>query len=285
MLARFRAGVRLFLRLHPPDRTLQILPDDVFLVSFPKSGNTWTRFLIANLTHPETPANWANISRLIPDPEDTSKKIFDRMLRPRIIKSHECFDPRYPKVIYIVRDPRDVAVSQYHFLRKCRHIPDGHPMEQHINRFLTSEGSPYGSWGESVGTWLVARRNDPRFLLVRYEDLIDNTALELARIAGFLGITASEAQIQQAVERSSAENMRKLEKQQSLQSSMTKTSRQDLPFVRNAKKGSWREELPEFLVAKIEATWAPLMRCVGYELLTTVSDAKELDFVLNGIPG
>ena len=43
-------GVRRALGLDPPGKSLQILPDDVFLVSFPKSGNTWTRFLLANLT-------------------------------------------------------------------------------------------------------------------------------------------------------------------------------------------------------------------------------------------
>ena len=124
MLARFIAGTKLFFRLHYPGRALQIFPDDVFLVSFPKSGNTWTRFLIANLAHPEQPASFANLYELVPDPEGTPKRIFDRIPRPRIIKSHECFDPRYPRVIYIVRDPRDVALSQYHYHRKCRKIDD-----------------------------------------------------------------------------------------------------------------------------------------------------------------
>ena len=115
MIARFIAGVKLLLRLHHPGRNLKIFSDDVFLVSYPKSGNTWTRFLIANLTHPKTPAGFANIHELVPDPEGTAKKVFDHMPRPRIIKSHTCFDPEYPRVIYIVRDPRDVVLSQYHY--------------------------------------------------------------------------------------------------------------------------------------------------------------------------
>ncbi|MFY9661106.1 MAG: sulfotransferase domain-containing protein, partial [Terriglobales bacterium] len=84
------AGGKRALGLHIPFRSLVILPDDIFLVSFPKSGNTWTRFLLANLRFPGEPATWANIDRLIPDPMGTTKRDFDRMPRPRIIKSHEC---------------------------------------------------------------------------------------------------------------------------------------------------------------------------------------------------
>jgi len=64
----FDCGVKRALGLHIPHRSLVILPDDIFLVSFPKSGNTWTRFLLANLRFPGEPVNWANIDRLVPDP-------------------------------------------------------------------------------------------------------------------------------------------------------------------------------------------------------------------------
>jgi len=95
MLRHIKAGVKRALGLHRPGRSLSILPDDVSLVSFPKSGNTWTRFLLGNLMFPDTPATFANIHRLIPDPTGTSKKDFDQMPRPRIIKSHDCFDPDF----------------------------------------------------------------------------------------------------------------------------------------------------------------------------------------------
>jgi hypothetical protein len=274
----------MFFRLHAPDRMLQILPDDVFLVSFPKSGNTWTRFLIANLAFPQTPASFANIHALVPDPEGTAKKIFDRMPGPRIIKSHHCFDPRYPKIVYIVRDPRDVALSQYHYHRKCMKIDDQYPMEKFIDRFIAGETCPHGSWGENVSSWLVTRRNSPRFLLIRYEDLTADAPRELAKIAAFIGIAASKDQIIQAVERSSADNMRKMEKVQSDDCSLTKTSRKDLPFVRAAKSGGWRSGLPEPLVAKIEAAWGPVMSSIGYQLATRViQQSPELDLMLNEV--
>jgi hypothetical protein len=279
MIARFIAGTKLFLRLHAPGRTLKIFPDDVFLVSFPKSGNTWTRFLIANLVYPDTPATFGNIHELVPDPDGTAKKILDRMARPRIIKSHECFDPRYPRAMYIVRDPRDVALSQYHYHRKCRKIDDDYPIEKFITRFLAGQTCPHGSWGENVSTWLVTRKNDPRFLLLRYEDLVENTSRELSKIATFLGIGATKERISQAVERSSADNMRKLEKAQSHLSTLTKTSRKDLPFVRAAGSGGWRSGLPPALAVEIEAAWGPLMKSLGYELTSPGTQGLE-DFLL-----
>jgi hypothetical protein len=55
MIKRVIAGIRQGLGLHRPGRGLLILPDDIFLVSFPKSGNTWARFVLANLIHPSSP--------------------------------------------------------------------------------------------------------------------------------------------------------------------------------------------------------------------------------------
>src|ERR1700730_11895985 len=175
MMHRLISGTKRALGLHHPGRNMAVLPDDTFLVSYPKSGNTWTRFLVGNLVHPETTADFSNINIIIPDPEALSKNQMRRMPRPRIIKSHQYFDPRYKKVIYIVRDPRDVALSQYHFHRKRKLIADDSPFETFVARFIAGETSPYGSWGENVSSWLATRQNDSGFLLLRYEDMMENT--------------------------------------------------------------------------------------------------------------
>jgi Sulfotransferase domain len=266
MIARVMSAAKRAVGLYQPRRDLLILKDDVFLVSFPKSGNTWTRFLIANLMHPEQPADFANLYKLVPDPFGTPKRLFDKMSRPRVIKSHECFDPRYPRVIYIVRDPRDVAVSQYHYHRKCRKIADDYPIEQFVGRFLAGQTCPHGSWGEHVSTWLATRRHDPRFLLLRYEDMVSSIHTEIAKIASFLKIAATPELLAQAADRSSADKMRKLEQAQSHLSGLTKDSRKDLPFVRAAGSGGWKASLPPASVAEIETAWGSLMRYLGYEL-------------------
>ena len=254
------------LGLHRPGRNLRIYPDDTFIVSYPKSGNTWTRFLIANLLHPETRADFGNINELIPDPEALSKRKMDKMPRPRVIKSHQYFDPRYPNVIYIVRDPRDVAVSQYHFHRKRRVIQDDFPIERFVTRFVAGQTSPYASWGDNVSSWLASRYRGSTFLLLRYEDLMNETMRELSRLASFLGRDSDPVLLAQAAERSSADRMRKLENTQARLWSSTKDTRQDVPFVRSAKAGSWRSELPQSSVAEVEASWGHLMSWLGYEL-------------------
>jgi hypothetical protein len=120
MIKRLLAGGRYFFGLHAPGRNLRVFPDDIFIVSHPKSGNTWTRFLVANLVYPERNPDFANINDLIPDPEDMAKRDLERASRPRILKSRQYFDPRYPKLIYVVRDPRDVVVSEYYFdIKRC----------------------------------------------------------------------------------------------------------------------------------------------------------------------
>ncbi|MGO8985014.1 MAG: sulfotransferase domain-containing protein [Terriglobales bacterium] len=277
MIKHLIAGIQRGLGLHRPGRSLLLLPDDIFLVSFPKSGNTWTRFLLANLRFPDEPATWANIDRLIPDPTGTTKKDFDRMPRPRIIKSHECFDPRYPRVVYIVRDPRDVVVSQYHYHRKIRKIEDDSPIERFVDRFLAGETCPHGSWGQNIGTWLYTSEGDPRFLLLRYEDMVADPSRELAKVADFLHLPSGPEKIAQAVERSSADQMRKLEKMQPDKNGLMRGSRKDLSFVRAAGSGGWRAGLPAPMVAKIEAAWGPLMQHLGYELSTQPA-AQARDF-------
>ena len=275
MIARLIAGSKRMFGMYRPRRDLHIWPDDVFLVSFPKSGNTWTRFLIANLAYPNDQVDFATIHRFVPDPFVTWKRDFDRMPRPRIIKSHECFEPRYPRAMYIVRDPRDVVISQYHYHRKCKKIEDGYPMEKFVTRFLAGDTCPHGSWGQSVTTWLTSRHNDPRFLLLRYEDLVADPRRELARVATFLNIPPDAERIAQAVERSAADNMRKLEKAQSDKSSLTKDSRKDLSFVRAAKSGGWRSDLPEQFVAQIEAKWGHIMTFLNYPLVTREAASVE----------
>jgi Sulfotransferase domain len=287
--ARYALGRDSSLRRH------EVWPDDIFLVSFPKSGNTWTRFLLGNLMNPDKPVGFSDIENVVPDIAVFPRAAFRKLKPPRLIKSHDCFDPRYRRVIYIIRDPRDVAVSLYYYAKKVKNIDDSFSLEAFITRMLVPGRSYNGTWGEHAGSWLVnasniaeftshhngARPNSAgspikmepgatghgrEFLLVRYEDLLQDAHAGLHRIAEFLRLEPSSQRIEQAVARSSADSMRKLESAQNLQWQTTRETRKDIPFVRQAKSGQWRTALSAKSVAEIESAWGHLMRLTGYEL-------------------
>lgn len=260
-------------------RNLAVYPDDTFIVSYPRSGNTWTRFLIANLLYPEQAATFTNIERLVPDAEAQSNRMLKTIPRPRCIKSHEYFDHRYRRVIYIVRDPRDVALSYYNFVRKYRHIEDGYPLDRYVDDFVSGRlsSADWGTWGENVGTWITARAKDPKFLLLRYEDMLENPARDLARIAEFFSIEADAARLANVIERSSAQRMRELEQKQGDQWVSTKNRRKDIPFVGTASWGGWRTKMSTTSVARIESEWGALMQFLNYELVTEEGQQRNRD--------
>jgi hypothetical protein len=269
MLGQLKYAVQYALGRDRAGRHYTVFPDDTFLVSYPKSGNTWVRFLLANLIYPNETVGFSNINRLLPAPGVLSKKFLRNLPRPRILKSHEPFDARFRKVIYLARDPRDVVVSEHHFNLKKRYIEAGVTLEQFVDRFMAGETSSYGSWWEHTSSWIAARHGNPAFLLVRYEDLLSDSIGETAKIAKFLGISADHERLQAAVDRSSADKMRKLEKQQADQWTGTKNTRKEIPFVREAKSGGWKDTLPPRLAENIEAAWYPMLNFLGYELLSS----------------
>jgi hypothetical protein len=252
------------------ERNFAVYPDDTFIVSYPRSGNTWTRFLIANLMYPHENISFGNIERLIPDTSSQSNRTLKRTPRPRIIKTHQYFDHRYGKIIYIVRDPRDVALSYYDFHRKYRQISDDHPLENWVDDFVRGNltSSDWGSWGENVASWLYTRGQSPDFLLLRYEDMIEQTPRELTRIARHFGIEVTPERLSRIVEQCSVDRMREMEKLEENDWIATRKHRKDIPFVRAARAGEWRSALPATCVSKIESAWGGLMTTLGYELVS-----------------
>jgi hypothetical protein len=272
MIGQLKFAFKYLLGLDRAGNRFTVFPDDTFLVSYPKSGNTWVRFLLANLIYPNEVVGFANINRLLPSPDVLSRRFLRSVPRPRILKSHEPYDRRFRKVIYLVRDPRDVVVSEYFFNLKKRYIDSEVSLEEFAARFIRGETSSYGSWWEHTGSWIAARQGNPAFLLVRYEDLLADSIGETGKIAGFLGIQAGEERLRLAVERSSANHMRTLEKQQADQWTGTKNTRLEIPFVRVARSGGWKTSLPAPIAEKIESSWGPLLKLLGYELVSSKAE-------------
>lgn len=262
---RIKQAAKILLGRAPAGREVTIYSDDVLIVSYPKSGNTWARFLLGNLIHSDDEVSFVNLEKALPNIYQSDSKL-RRVPSPRILKSHEYFDPRYKRVVYVVRDPRDVAVSYYHFHLKIRLIEDGYPLDRYVSRFVLGDLDPFGSWRGNVGSWLGAQEGEEGFLLLRYEDLLGQPLPEMRRVASFLHVDATDEQLERAVWLSSADRMRKLEKEQSWDLDLIKNSRKDMAFVRSAEAGGWRRELSETSVAEIEGAWGGLMEKLGYRL-------------------
>jgi len=249
-------------------RSLNVHPDDVYLVGYPKSGNTWLNFMVACLraARPEDVDFETVEQHFVADIYFNDAQVLSGLARPRYLKSHESYDVRYPKVVYIVRDPRAVAVSYYHHSIGLQNIGEDYPLEKFVNSFMHGGCDGYGTWKEHVRGWLDAgRRNEERILIVRYEDLKLDTERELAKIAAFLCIDANEDKIRAAVMWARPGNMRKLESAtRMLESPVFSNFKGDRFFVRNATSDGWKQELDDESRQRVEADWGDVMRELGY---------------------
>lgn len=269
-------------------------PGLVWLASYPKSGNTWMRVLLANLlAGRENPAdinrlseeesvigrwrfaddmlvdadqlNWREIERLRPIHVDF---VADKTDKPVFCKTHDRFHGRsgWPVLgtraraaLYLVRDPRDVAVSLVH------HI--GRPMDRTIalmtDRSHLSGGGVYaeyllGDWAGHVSGW--AGQDDIPTKVVRYEDLRADTVATLTDIAAFLGLEASAEEIRRAVAHSSLGELQRQEAEKGFRERL----RQQERFFRSGRVGEWREVLNPVQRRVLESEFAEVMTRWGY---------------------
>jgi len=209
--------------------------DDVFLVSYPKSGNTWLRFLIGNYLSNNN-CDFKNSHLLVPDIDFNPESIVS-CPKPRFIKSHKLNPKHYKKVVYLVRDGRDVAVSYFFHLKKYNLIPKEMTFKEYIPLFINGSLSAYGSWGGHVCSWM-SNSNDES-MIIRYEDLKNNTPGILKKILIFSGSCVDDKKITQAVAASGIVKMQKIEKQQHKETILLSKSDPSVLFVRKGSVGDW----------------------------------------------
>lgn len=246
-------------------RNITVKEDDIFLVSYPKSGNTWVRFLLGNLSNPHEQTTFLNIEGRIPDIYVNFDKKLLSLPSPRILKSHEYFDPRYNKVIYIVRDPKSVAVSYYHHCIKFGEIPCNMVFPEFVRIFVQGKIDTYGSWAENVLSWIETRGDDDRFLLLKYEDIKSNTFKSLSKVADFIGLDSDSEIINRAIELSSFDSMKSLEMEQAKTSQLLKNTDLTKSFIRKGDVQEWKQYFDKELLHVLYRNFGKAMNNAGYD--------------------
>jgi len=194
---------------------------DYVIVSFPQSGRTWlrtmlTRFFQARYGIDEMRLlGLKNLNKLDP----RIPKVFfthDHYIRDYTGHRDSKVDFADKRIVLLVRDPRDVAVSSYHSL-KYRPNP-GRKGLNVIEADGANAPAPFeymrfrAGWAvDFMNSWQGELADQGRRLLVRYEDLRAAPAVHLRRVLEFLGAAPSDAEIADAVAFASFENMKKLE--------------------------------------------------------------------------
>ena len=138
-----------------------------WLVSYPRSGNTWLRFLIANLIRPRKEADFPFVEKYVPDGHQNSLSgiLKDKTLKqPLCIKSHHRWFPYYEKCIYLYRDVRDVAISCYHYnFREFRGT-----LDEWLELFCAGK-VPFGSWWHHTNMWVNENPPCDNCIKIKYE--------------------------------------------------------------------------------------------------------------------
>lgn len=189
-----------------------------WIASYPKSGNTWVRFLLYSAIY-GPPERSVDVSRRITDihrPTDT----LPPAQGPELIKTHFPLSDEHPRIdesvaaIHVIRNPRDVLLSALHYHKMTKRRILGISDKRFASRFIAHGGhtewiKPFGTWAAHTRSW---QRTD-RFpvLTVRYEDLKADPCAQLDRIIGFLGLEVDNDARARAVEASTFDRMRDLE--------------------------------------------------------------------------
>jgi Sulfotransferase domain len=262
-----------------------IRQDDVFIVTYPRSGTTWLGYMLACLLARERSEELtlleSSFGRVVPDINNEyygtgSLTKYADLKSPRIFRTHARFQIKFPNVVYLVRDPRDVMVSYYHFLRFTK--PHFDISLEHF--VLTSDSYIY-PWDKHVSGWLCESVR-PRRLIVRYEDFHEHCADVLASVCEFSHINCSREDISKAVECGKFERMREIEERFGMDGQRGSSGER---FVRRGKVGGWRGELDENCRCLIEQRYEKLMERLGYSLGAVRSSMEAFNQASGEVPG
>jgi hypothetical protein len=241
---------------------------DVFLASYPRSGTTWSRFTLFEILTGRT-AGFAAVDetvRLIYGPAGPA-------LLPangRFLCTHEKYRKEYKRAIYLVRDVRDVALSEFAYITALEFFRGD--FDQFLKAFLYGKISPFNPWQKHVSSWLdspIGSTTD--LLVVRFEDLRNSPLQEFTRMAEFLGLDTNRDRIEQAIGNNELQRMKQKERAEPRRASVKGE------FVRTGLVQGWRNKLTEEQLQLIEQHAGVALSRLGYQLASRLPSRLSSD--------
>jgi len=183
----------------------------------------------------------------------------------RIIQTHETFSVGLRRIIYIVRDARDVALSEYAWQKRLGLEPGS--FDHFLEAFLRGRSNPWGSWQDHVSFWVDrgGREDAGPIHLVRFEELRRQPQDVFKGILGFLGAHAEPGAIQRAIDNNSLERMRTKE-DRAREEGWRQNARPDTRFINTGAISGWRQKLTAGHAKLVDEYFGKTLAKLGYEV-------------------
>uniref|UniRef100_A0A8B9HS91 Sulfotransferase n=1 Tax=Astyanax mexicanus TaxID=7994 RepID=A0A8B9HS91_ASTMX len=167
--------------------TFQVQDDDIFCVTYPKSGTTWMQTILplllngGDLTPVENIISWKRVPWL---EAANFASVADKLSSPRAMVSHlpyhlmpASFYSSKAKVIYVARNTKDSLVSSFYFHQMAKFLDDPGTFDEFMDKFLAGQVF-WGKWTDHVKSWRNTDLGD-RILYITYEEMIQVRSLHL----------------------------------------------------------------------------------------------------------
>jgi len=234
-----------------------------WLISYPRSGNTWMRLLLGAILSPKN-VSYKKIDELLPDTHQRLSYFLKRFREKKdlpflVFKSHSIYPrgvERGDKFIYLYRDPRDVALSEYYYRQWERGVEKKPPIKD-FTTFLKEQfvkGGDYGTWRIHVLFW--TQKTDKANLVIRYEDLYEHTEDVLSSVLEVLGYIPTKEEVRRAVELTSFNRCIEMAEKEEVH-----TLKRGL----KGRPGRWKEEMNEEQLEIIKSFCGDVMEMLGYD--------------------